>query len=121
MIHPDLSRPYKLVYFTVVVVKDEDESILHDRGKFLCMRRVSERCMKFVRLSSSLKNIRNTYLQNGEKELYGVNLDESRFLARNVLSPATCLSMSQSGVIALILDGCGLRIHQGIKRIKRGE
>ena len=57
LIHPDLSRPYKLVYFIVVVTKDEDETILHDRGKFLCARRVSERCVKIVRLSNSPKNI----------------------------------------------------------------
>jgi len=31
------------------------------------------------------------------------------------------LSMSQSGFLALKLDGCGLRIHQAIKRIRRGE
>jgi len=30
VIRPDLFRPYKLVYFTVVVMKDEDETILHD-------------------------------------------------------------------------------------------
>lgn len=33
-IRPDLFRPYKLVYFTVVVMKDEDETILHDTWKF---------------------------------------------------------------------------------------
>jgi len=85
------------------------------------MQRVSERCMKIVRLSSSLKNIRNTHLQNEKKELYGINLHESRFLAQNVSSRATCLSMSQSGFFAIKLDGCGLRIHQAIKRIRRGE
>jgi len=121
LIHPALSRPYKLVYFIVVVTKDEYETLLHDRGKFLSVRRVSERCVKIVRLSNSLKNIWNTNLQNGKRELYGINLDESRFLAENVLSRATCLSMSQSGVLAFKLDGCGLRIYQAIKRIRRGE
>ena len=64
--------------------------MLHYREKCLCMRRVSKRCMKIARLSSSPKNIRNTYLRNGKKELYGINLDESRFLAQNVSSRATC-------------------------------
>jgi hypothetical protein len=31
--HPHLFRPYKLVYFTVVVMKGGDETILHDREK----------------------------------------------------------------------------------------
>ena len=92
MIHPDLSRLCKLVYCTVFVMKVEDETILNDRGKFLCMRRVSERSMEVVTLSISLKNIRNTCLRNGKKELYRINLDASRFLAQNVLSRATCLS-----------------------------
>lgn len=69
LIHPDLSRPYKLVYSIAVVTKDEDETILRDRGKLLCVRRVSERCVKIVRLSSSLKNILNTSAEWEERTL----------------------------------------------------
>ena len=110
----------RLGKFAVFVAKEEDETIVHDREKCLCMRRFPERCKKIVRLSSSPKNIRK-YLRNGNKELFGINLDESRFLAQNVSSRATCLFMSQSGFLALKLDGCGLRIHQAIKLIRRGE
>jgi hypothetical protein len=46
--------------------------------------------MKIVKLSSSLKSIRNTCLLNWKKELYESNLDEGRFLAQKSLVPHVC-------------------------------